>query len=78
VPLIAYIHTREPAQPDRRAWEPDWSVWGPALGAVGSAVAAGETSGAPKLGLVLLAFGLGCRTLDRALPYRQGLREHRQ
>lgn len=78
MPLIAYIHAREPARPERPPWEPDWGVWGPALGAVGAAVAAGETSGAPELALVLVAFGLACRALDRALPYRQGLREHRQ
>ena len=78
VPLVAYIDAPSPAEPDRRPWEPDWAVWRPAGGALAAGFAAGHVHGAAALALILLAFGLGCRALDAALPYRQGLREHRQ
>jgi len=78
VPLVAYIDPPAPAEPDRPPWEPDWSVWRPAGAALAAGVAADQVHGAAALVLVLLAFGFACRALDAALPYRQGLREHRQ
>ena len=78
VPLVAYIDTPSPAEADRRPWEPDWAVWRPVAGALAAGFAAGQVHGAAALVLILLAFGLACRALDAALPYRQGLREHRQ
>jgi hypothetical protein len=78
VPLVAYIDSSEPALPERRPWEPDWRVWRPTLGALVAAGAASQTDGGAELALVILAFGFACRALNAALPYRQGLREHRQ
>ena len=78
VPLVAYIDAPGPADPDRPPWEPDWAVWRPAGAALAAGFGAGQVHGVAALALILLAFGLGCRALDAALPYRQGLREHRQ
>ena len=78
VPLVAYIDAPGPAEPERRPWEPDWAVWRPAGGAIAAGFAAGHVHAAAALALVLAAFGLACRAIDAALPYRQGLREHRQ
>jgi hypothetical protein len=78
VPLVAYIDAPRPDQPERRPWEPDWRVWRPTLAALVAAGGAAKTDGGVELGLVILAFGFACRALDAALPYRLGLREHRQ
>jgi hypothetical protein len=81
VPLVAYIDSSKPNRPDepeRRPWDPDWRVWRPTLGALVSAGAAAQADGGAELVLVIVAFGFACRALDAALPYRQGLREHRQ
>ena len=78
VPFVAYVSEPRPEQPEARAWEPDWSVWRPALVAIAALIAAGAVHGYAGLALVLLAFWLGYRAIDAALPYRQGLREHHQ
>jgi len=78
VPFVAYVHEPDEVAPERREWEPDWSVWAPALGALAGIVAAGVVHGVAGLVLVVLALALGYRAIDRALPYRGGLREHRQ
>lgn len=78
VPLVAYVDAPKPGPPERRPWEPDWRVWRPAGGALTSALVAGQVPGWAGVALILLAFGLACRALDAALPYRDGLREHRQ
>ena len=78
VPFVAYVREPRPEQPEARAWEPDWSVWRPALAAIAALLSAGAIHGYAGLALVILAFWLGYRALDAALPYRQGLREHRQ
>ena len=78
MPFVAYVHAPRPDRPERREWEPDLSVWRPALGALAALVAAGSIHGYVGLALVVIAFWLGYRALDAALPYRQGLREHRQ
>jgi hypothetical protein len=78
VPCIAYVHAPRPDQPERHEWEPDWSVWRPALLGLAALVVAGSIHGYVGLALVVISFWLGYRALDAALPYRQGLREHRQ
>jgi hypothetical protein len=78
VPLLAYVHSRPGERPERSPWEPDWRVWRPLLSAVTAALAASRVAGAAAYVLVVAAFGLGCRALDAALPYRDGLREWRQ
>ena len=78
MPFIAYVHAPPPDEPENSAWQPDWKVWRPTLAAVTAGVSAGQVEGAATLVLVIAAFGLGCRALDAALPYKQGLREWRQ
>jgi hypothetical protein len=78
VPFVAYVHEPDEVAPERREWEPDWSVWASALGALAGIVAAGVVHGVAGLVLVVLALALAYRAIDRALPYRGGLREHRQ
>ncbi|MBN1530322.1 MAG: hypothetical protein JW895_14775 [Thermoleophilaceae bacterium] len=78
MPLLAYIHEPDESEPERRGWEPDWHVWGPAIGALVLLVAAGMVHGVAGLVLVLLASALGYRAIDTALPYRAGLRDHKQ
>jgi hypothetical protein len=51
----------------------------PALGtAIALGVVAATRGGAGGLLAGLGSFTAACRALDRALPYREGLREHRQ
>ncbi len=78
MPLVAYVDTPKPGPPERRPWEPDWRVWRPATGALASALVAAQAPGWAGLVLILLAFGLACRAVNAALPYRGGLHEHRQ
>jgi hypothetical protein len=78
VPLIAYVHAPSSGEPRRPPWDPDWRIWRPATGAVVAAIAAAQLDGVAALVLILIAFGLACRALDAALPYRDGLREWRQ
>jgi hypothetical protein len=78
MPFLAYVHEPRPGQPEARAWEPNWSVWRPALGALAAVLTAGAVHGYAGLALVVFAFWLGYRAIDAALPYRQGLREHHQ
>ena len=78
VPLVAYVDAPKPGPPEQPPWDPDWRVWRPAGAALASALVAAQAHGWAALALILLAFGLACRALDAALPYRHGLREHRQ
>ena len=78
VPFVAYIREPDDAPPEQREWQPDWSVWAPAIGALVGLVAAGMVHGVAGLVLVVLALALAYRAIDRALPYRGGLREHKQ
>jgi hypothetical protein len=78
VPFVAYIREQDAREPERREWAPNWHAWGPALGALAALVVAGIVDGLAGLALVVLAFALAYRAIDTALPYRAGLREHRQ
>ena len=66
-------------RPPRRSGRLPWAP----MPSVGAAVALGviaatRPEGAPGLLAALGAFAAACRALDRALPYREGLGEHRQ
>jgi hypothetical protein len=80
VPLLAYVHAREPDEPPggRRPWEPNWRIWRWVVAALVVAYAATHADGAIETLLVFLAFGLGCRAVLEALPDGDGLREWRQ
>jgi hypothetical protein len=72
------IDDRPPSPPERPPWEPNWHVvaWLVAAGVVG--YAALNAHGAIGAGLLVVAFGVLCRALTVALPYGEGLTEHRQ
>ncbi len=65
----------EPALPP---WSPNWRVWRWVAMAVLAGIAGLVAGGAAGTLLVIIAFAAGCRVLDEALPYREGLREWRQ
>ena len=67
-----------PPRDERPVWEPDprtlaWTAVAVSLGAGGVA-----TAGVLSFGLLCGALGCGAHALTRALPYGEGLREHRQ
>jgi hypothetical protein len=63
---------------DRPVWEPDWRLCGWFAAAIGVTVGGAVTVGAASYVLLCAAVGLWARALTRALPYGDGLREHRQ
>jgi len=68
--MLLLVHRRS----SRLPWAPM-----PALGtAVALGVIAATRGGAGGLVAALGSFTAACRALDRALPYRDGLRDHRQ
>jgi hypothetical protein len=69
------IDTRQEQRP---AWEPNWHVVAPLLLAIVLGIVGVNTDGGVGLVLVIVAFAAACRALDVALPYREGLREHKQ
>jgi hypothetical protein len=71
------IDTRDP-EPDPPVWEPDWAVWWRGTLAAAFGIAAFFTGGALSYLAMLLAIYFLCATIDRGLPYRGGLTEHRQ
>ena len=80
MPFVAYVHAREPDEPEeegRAPWEPNWRLWR----WVGAAVL--FTSRPPcrrvvEAVLVLVVFGLCCRAALELLPEGDGMREWRQ
>jgi hypothetical protein len=59
-------------------WEPNWRVWRWVLGALVMSAGGFVTSGFVSYVCVVLAFACALCAFDRALPYKDGLREHRQ
>jgi hypothetical protein len=81
VPFLAYVHSREPDQPEddgRAAWEPEWRVWRWVIVAIVFAYAATRAGGALELLLVLIVFAFTCRATVEVLTNGDGLREWRQ
>ena len=64
--------------PSRPAWQPNWHVvaWLAVTGVVGYASLSAH--GALGAALMTAAFGALCRAFTLALPYGEGLTEHRQ
>jgi hypothetical protein len=80
VPFLAYVHAREPDEPEdegRAPWEPNWRLWRWVAAALVVTVAATRTHGALELLLVFVVFALACRAALELLP-NGGLREWRQ
>jgi hypothetical protein len=73
--MTMLIHEREDGP---RPWQPDWRVWRWVVVAVVVGYAATRATGGIGVLLILVAFAAACKALDEALPYRGGLREHRQ
>jgi hypothetical protein len=67
-----------PDPPTGPVWEPNWPVWRLVLAAVFIGVAGLITSGFASYVCVVLAFTFALCAFDRALPYKDGLREYRQ
>jgi hypothetical protein len=81
VPFLAYVHARQPDEPEgeaRTPWEPNWRVWRWVAVALVVAYGAGRANGALAYLLVLVVFGLCCRAVQEWLPSGDGLREWRQ
>jgi hypothetical protein len=81
VPFLAYVHAREPDQPEddeRASWEPDWRVWRWVVVAVVFGYAATRVGGVVELLLVMIVFAFSCRAAVEALTNGDGLREWRQ
>jgi hypothetical protein len=81
VPFVAYVHARQPDEPEdeaRTPWEPNWRVWRWVAVAVVVTYGAGRAHGALAYLLVLVVFGLCCRAVQEWLPSGEGLRDWRQ
>jgi hypothetical protein len=81
VPFVAYVHAREPDEPEdegRAPWEPNWRVWRWVAAAVLVTFGATRTDGALEYLFVLVVFALCCRAALELLPDGDGLREWRQ
>jgi hypothetical protein len=78
--MLLLIGERPPPPPERRPrrvrlpWSP--TVWGTT--AVAGVVVASTTGGAAGLAGAFYALYAAVRAFDSALPYKEGLREHRQ
>jgi hypothetical protein len=80
VPFVAYVHAHEPdPDPDERpAWEPNWRVWRWVAAAGVLAYGSAHTTGALAALLTIVVFVCVCQAAAEALPYGDGLRQHRQ
>jgi hypothetical protein len=81
VPFVAYVHARQPDEPEdeaRTPWEPNWLVWRWVAAAVLVTYGASRADGALEALLVLVVFALCCRAALELLPTGDGLREWRQ
>jgi hypothetical protein len=67
-----------PVPPDRPVWEPDLRLCALVLIALGSIVGCFMVEGVATLVLVCAALWSATAAMLRALPYGNGMREHRQ
>jgi hypothetical protein len=61
-----------------RPWEPNWRIWRWLIVAVVVGYAATSAGGGIGVLLIFGAFFAACKALAEAIPYGDGLREHRQ
>jgi hypothetical protein len=73
--MTMLIHEEEPRP---RPWQPNWRIWRWVAVALVVGYAATEARGGVGTLLILVAFSAACKALSEALPYGDGLREHRQ
>jgi hypothetical protein len=81
MPFVAYVHARDPDEPEeegRAPWEPNWRLWRWVGAAVLFALPATLTNGIVELVLVFVVFGLCFRAALELLPEGDGLRQWRQ
>jgi hypothetical protein len=81
VPFVAYVHARQPDEPEdesRKPWEPQWRVWRWVGAAVVVSYGASRAGGVVAALLVLVVFWLCCRAAVELLPSGDGLRDWRQ
>jgi hypothetical protein len=67
-----------PPRDERPVWNPDWRQCAWVAVTVASGMGAALTDGVGSAVLACVALGCGARACTRALPYGEGLREHRQ
>jgi hypothetical protein len=73
--MTMLIHEGEPGP---RPWRPNWRVWRWVIVAAVVGYASSAATGGVGLLLLFVAFYAGCKALAEAIPYGEGLREHRQ
>jgi len=67
-----------PPPDERRVWEPNPRTLAWVAATAGTTAGAALTGGVASFVLVCAALGCGAHAITRALPYGEGLREHRQ
>jgi hypothetical protein len=76
------VETRRPPpprdEPERRAWEPNWRLWGWVALTVVAFWGADAVGGIAGYLLVCAALVCACRAVCVVMPPLDGLREHRQ
>jgi hypothetical protein len=80
VPLLAYVHAKDPGDSpeERPAWEPNWRIWRWIGAAIVVTYASTQADGALGALLAFIAFAFACRAAVEALPDGDGMREYRQ
>ncbi len=81
MPFVAYVHARDPDEPEddgRTPWEPNWRLWRWLGAAAVFTYGAGHVEGALQYLLVLIVFALCCRGAVELVPDGDGLRDWRQ
>ena len=80
--MFMLVDTRTPPpdepSPDRRAWEPDWRLWGWVTLTIVALVAADVSSGFVAYVLICAALAFACRAICVITPSLDGLRDYRQ
>jgi hypothetical protein len=80
--MFMLVDTRTPrpdeSPPERRAWEPNWRLWGWVTLTIAAFVAADVTSGFVAYLLICAALAFACRAICVITPSLDGLRDYRQ
>jgi hypothetical protein len=73
--MTMLVHER-PAGP--RPWQPNWRIWRWVAVAAIVGYAASRATGGVGVLLIMVTFYAACKAVAEAIPYGNGLREHRQ